>query len=300
MDIRALEVFCKIVELKSFSKAAEAVGLTQPTVSGHIKGLEEALEVRLFDRLGKTVAPTKAGELLYGYAKKILALRGEAEQAIHQFKGSLKGTLVLGGSNIPGGYALPPLMAEFKEANPQVSIVLKIGDSEAISRAVAEGSLELGVVGAKFDDGRLSYHEFIEDELVIAVPADHPWSKKSTIPLEELSKEPCIVRERGSGSRRFVEKRLAEFGVDVAGFTVVAELGSVEAIRSAVKAGCGFAFLSSRAIETDLECGSLAAVRIEGVRLVREFYIIHHKSRSRSPICQAFLDFLLQRALPSR
>lgn len=300
MDIRSLEVFCRIVELKSFSRAAEAVHLTQPTVSGHIKALEEELEVHLFDRLGKTIAPTKAGELLYGYARKILALRTEAEQAVHQFTGTLKGTLVIGGSNIPGGYVLPLLMAEFKEANQEVSMVLRIGDSEAISKAVAEGVCELGVVGARFDDSRLTYHRFIEDELVVVVPGGHPWAKREAIPLEELPKEPFTARERGSGSRRFVERRLQELGLEPGSLKTVAELGSVEAIRSAVKAGCGFSIVSSRAIESDVECGSLAAVRIKGVKLVRDFFIIHHKSRSRSPICQAFLEFLLQKALAPR
>ncbi len=296
MDIRSLEVFCRIVELKSFSKAAEAVHLSQPTVSGHIKALEEELRIRLFDRLGKTVAPTKAGELLYGYARKILTLRAEAEQAVHQLLGNLKGTLVLGGSTIPGGYVLPPLMAEFKAAHREVSMILKIGDSEAISRAVAEGTCELGVVGARFDEGRLTYHRFLEDELVVVVPGGHPWAKHKAIPLEELPKEPFIAREKGSGSRRFVEQRLQELGLEPGSFKIVAELGSGEAIRSAVKAGCGFSIVSARAIEADVMCGSLAAVRIKGVRLVRDFFIIHHKSRSRSPIAEAFLDFLLQKA----
>jgi len=296
MDIRALETFCKIMELRSFSKAAEAVHLTQPTVSGHIKALEERLQVKLFDRLGKTVAPTKAGELLYGYARKILAMKREAEQAIHQFKGSLKGSLVIGGSNIPGSYVLPPLMAAFKATHPEVAIVLKVGDSEAVCRAVADGSCELGVVGARFDEGRLAYLKFVEDELVLAVPADHPWAKRRSVTLKDLSRESFLVREKGSGSRRFVEKALEEAGVDVGSFKVVAELGSMEAIRSAVKLGCGVSFVSLRAIEEDVNAGSLAALRVQGVKLIRDFYIIHHKSRSRSPIAQAFLDFLLKEA----
>lgn len=296
MDIRALETFCKVMELRSFSKAAEAVHLTQPTVSGHIKALEERLQVKLFDRLGKTVAPTKAGELLYGYARKILTLKREAEQAIHQFKGSLRGSLVIGGSNIPGSYILPPLIAAFKATHPEISIVLKVGDSEAVCRAVADGSCELGVVGARFDEGRLTYLKFVEDELVLAIPADHPWAKRRSVALKDLSRESFLVREKGSGSRRFVEKALEEAGVDVGSFKVVAELGSMEAIRSAVKHGCGVSFVSLRAIEEDVNAGSLAALRVQGIKLIRDFYIIHHKSRSRSPIAQTFLDFLLEEA----
>ncbi|MGH7478769.1 MAG: LysR substrate-binding domain-containing protein, partial [Candidatus Methylomirabilales bacterium] len=176
MDIRALEVFCKIVELKSFSRAAEAVYLTQPTVSGHIKALEEFVGVKLLDRLGREVLPTKVGELLYGYAKQILALRNQAIQALEEYKGSLKGHLVIGGSTIPGEYVLPALLATFKARYPEISLTLKIADSREIVRGVLEGTVELGAVGAKFDDGQLIYLKLLEDELVLALPPGHAWA----------------------------------------------------------------------------------------------------------------------------
>ena len=169
MDIRALEVFCKIVELKSFSRAAEAVYLTQPTLSGHIKGLEEFVGLKLLDRLGREVVPTKAGELLYGYAKQVLAMRNQAIQALEEYKGSLKGHLIIGGSNIPGEYVLPALLARFKARYPDVFMTLKIADSREIARGVLEGTYELGAVGAKFDDGQLVFLKFLEDELVLAL-----------------------------------------------------------------------------------------------------------------------------------
>lgn len=298
MDIRALEVFCKIVELKSFSKAAEAVYLTQPTVSGHIKGLEEFVGLKLLDRLGREVLPTRAGELLYGYAKQVLALRNQALQALEEYKGALKGHLILGGSNIPGEYVLPTLLARFKARYPDISITLRIADSREIARKVLEGSYELGAVGGKFDDGQLVYVKLLEDELVLALPADHAWASKRAVHLAELSGQPIILREVGSGSRKALEDALRSAGIDPGALTVMAELGSTEAIRQAVKSGAGISVISLRAIQEDLERGTLRTVPLEDTRLTRDFYLVYHKNRSRSPLCETFLNFLIQSTSP--
>ncbi len=294
MDIRALEVFCRIVELKSFSRAAEAVYLTQPTVSGHIKALEEFVGVKLLDRLGREVLPTKVGELLYGYAKQILALRNQAIQALEEYKGSLKGHLVIGGSNIPGEYVLPTLLATFKARYPEISITLKIADSREIARGVLEGMYELGAVGAKFDDGQLIYLKLLEDELVLALPPGHAWASKPVVALEELVEQPMILREVGSGSRKVFEDALHAARLDSSALMVVAELGSTEAIRQAVKSGAGASVISRRAIQDDLDRGTLRTVPLGGIKLTRDFYLVYHKNRSRSPLCEAFANFLLE------
>ncbi len=292
MDLHALQVFCKIVELKSFSRAAEAVLLTQPTVSGHIKVLEDSLGLRLFDRAGKHVVTTQAGELLYGYARRILALRAEAEQALAEFKGGLKGSLCIGGSSIPGAYVLPPLIARFKQDYPDVTIHLKIGDSREVCRSVAEGHCDLAAVGARFDDARLHFEPLAEDELMLVVPRQHPWARRPAVRLKDLPGQPFIVREVGSGSRQFAERALADRGLDPKELRVVAEMGSNEAVRQAVKAGSGVAIISRRAVEDDLKAGTLAAVRIESVRFQRQFYIAAHRTRTKSPACRAFLRLL--------
>ncbi len=294
MDIRALEVFCKIVELRSFSKAAEAVYLTQPTVSGHIKNLEEFLGLRLLDRLGREVVPTKAGELLYRYAKQVLAIRSQAIQALEGYKGSLKGHLLIGGSNIPGDYILPALLAQFKVRYPDISIALKIAGSREIVRGVLEGIYEMGAVGAKFDDGQLVYRKLVEDELILALPSGHPWAKRDVVSLADLLKEPVILREAGSGSRKVLEEALLAHGVDLKALKVVAELGSTEAIRQAVKGGAGVTVISRRAVEEDLIRGTMATVPLKGARLTRDFFLVYHKNRSKSPLCEAFITFLLE------
>lgn len=298
MDIRALEVFCRIVELKSFSKAAEAVYLTQPTVSGHIKVLEEFVGVKLLDRLGREVLPTKAGELLYGYAKQVLALRNQAIQALEEYKGSLRGHLMIGGSNIPGEYVLPALLATFKARHPDISITLRIADSREVVRGVLEGTYELGAVGAKFDDGQLVYLKLLEDEMVLALPPDHGWANRPVVRLGDLFEQPMILREVGSGSRKVFEDALRSARLESSALTVMAELGSTEAIRQAVKSGAGISVISVRAIQDDLERGALRTVPLEGIRLMRDLYLVYHKNRSRSPLCETFATFLLESVAP--
>ena len=296
MDIHALEVFCRIMETRSFSRAAEAVSLTQPTVSGHIKNLEEEAGTRLFDRLGKEVRPTKAGEILYRYATEILRLRTAALQALDEHKGRLRGSLLIGGSTIPGEYILPALLARFKARYPEIAISLRIGGSREVVAAVAEGEYEVGMVGARFDDPKLEYVRFAGDEIVLAVPAGHPWASRRRVSLAVVAKGPLILREPGSGTRRATEKAFARAGVKPAEGAVVAELGSNEAVRQAVRRGAGCSFISRRAIEEELKHGALAAVPVEGLKLTRDFYMVIHRRRSRSPAGEAFRKFLLEQA----
>jgi len=292
MDIHVLELFCGIVETGSFSKAAKAAYLTQPTVSGHIKKLEGEAGVRLLDRLGHRATPTKAGDLLYRYAKRILALRQEAQQALDELKGGLKGELMLGASSIPGGYLLPPLIGRFRAQYPDISIVLKVSDSKEIIEAVIDGAYEVGAVGAQFDDGRLEYQKFAEDEMVLVVPPTHPWASRNSVKPNELPTQPFLIRERGSGTRKIMEQALEQHNLSLGTFRIIGEMGSNEAIRQAVKTGGGIAIISRLAVASDIRHHELNAIPVEGLKLTREFYLITHRHRSRSPICNAFLTFI--------
>jgi DNA-binding transcriptional LysR family regulator len=292
MDLKVLEAFCRVVELKSFSRGAEAVSLSQPTVSAHIKSLEAEVGLRLLDRAGRSVTPTRAGELLYGHARRILAIRDEARRALAEHKGGLAGHLTIGGSSIPGAYVLPALVAAFKRQHPAVTLALTIGDSRGVARGVMEGRLEAGVIGAKFEEGRLRFETFVEDELVLAVPAAHPWARRAAVRPAELAEEPLVMRERGSGTRKVMEEALAARGVEPASLRVILEVSSNEAVRQAVKAGAGLAVISRRAIADDVRYGEMAGLRIQGIDLRRDFYLATHQSRGRSPLTEAFLTFL--------
>ncbi|MFZ1058932.1 MAG: selenium metabolism-associated LysR family transcriptional regulator [Candidatus Rokuibacteriota bacterium] len=293
MDARQLEIFVKVAELGSFSKAAEALFLTQPTVSEHIRGLEEELGVRLLDRLGRGAAPTKAGQLLLGYGRRILELHREARQALDQFQGRMSGELVIAASTIPGEYVLPALIGRFKEKYPDIAISLLIGDSQRVVEWVLEGRAELAVAGAQIDHRALEYRELMPDELVLVVSAAHPWHGKKTATLEEVRAEPLIVRERGSGSRHALEKALAEVGLDLSDFRVVGEMGSTQAIKQGVKAGVGISLISKRAVAEECQHGTLHCVKVKDLRFSRAFYLVTSTTRSRSPLAEAFRAFLI-------
>jgi len=293
MDARQLEIFVKVAELGSFSKAAEALFLTQPTVSEHIRGLEEELGVRLLDRLGRGAAPTKAGQLLLGYGRRILELHREARQALDQFQGRMSGELVIAASTIPGEYVLPALIGRFKEKYPDIAISLLIGDTQRVVEWVLEGRAELAVAGAQIDHRALEYRELMPDELVLVVSAAHPWHGKKTATLEEVRAEPLIVRERGSGSRQALEKALAEVGLDLSDFRVVGEMGSTQAIKQGVKAGVGISLISKRAVAEECQHGTLHCVKVKDLRFRRAFYLVTSTTRSRSPLAEAFRAFLI-------
>jgi DNA-binding transcriptional LysR family regulator len=292
MDLHQIQIFAKIVELRSFSRAAEALHLTQPTISEHVRLLEDEIGGRLFDRLGRETVPTKAGELLYGYARRMLALHEETRRSLDQFLGRMSGGLSVGASTIPGEYVLPPLMGRFKEKYPEISVSLLIQDTQRILDLLLEGKVEMGVVGARIEHRALEYTELMPDELVLVVPATHPWHGRKTVTLAELSQEPLIIRERGSGSRHALERALTEAGVEWESLRIVGELGSTQAIKQAVKAGMGLSIISRRAVEEECHHGLLCCVRLKELRVSRHFYIVIHRERTRSPLCGAFLDFL--------
>jgi DNA-binding transcriptional LysR family regulator len=292
MDLRQLEVFSGVYELRSFSRTASALRLTQSTVSEHVRLLEEELGTRLFDRLSRETVPTRAGELLYGYAKQMLALRAEARQALGEFLGQVTGNLLVGGSTIPGEYVLPAVIGRFRERHPRVSITLQISDTRGIVQAVLEGQVDVGVVGADPNGRGLEVKPLMPDELVLVVPAGHPWQGRATVTLDELRTEPLIVREPGSGSRQTLEEALEAAGRSLLDMRVVAEMGSTSAIKQAIKAGIGVSVMSSRAVEDECRLGLLACIKFQDLPVTRQFYVITHASRSRSPLCRAFLDFL--------
>ncbi len=293
MNIRRLEIFCRVVELRSFTKAAEALLLSQPTVSEHIRALEEVLGDKMIDRLGREVLPTPAGKVFYRYARDIVQMRDEAIEALARFKGQLAGQLVLGASTIPGTYILPELIASFKAVHPAIQITVRIADTADITREVAEGDAEAGLVGSIPNDRRLKEREVSSDELVLAVHPDHRWAGRGKVAPDELEGEPFVLREHGSGTRTVTEKILEEHGFSFSKVYPVAEMGSTEAVRQGIKAGIGAAILSRRAIADDLAHGSLVEVEIEGVSFSRPLYLIQRRNRQPSPLCQAFLDFLV-------
>lgn len=292
MDIHRLLVFCRVVELQSFTKAAEAVSLTQPTVSEHIRVLEDSLGEKLIDRLGREILPTPAGKILYQYAREMIQLRDKAVQAIKKFKGDLSGSLNIGASTIPGTYLLPSLIGSFKAIYPSIQITLKIASSGEVVQKILDGSIEFGMIGARWEDKRISLEEVYTDELLLAVYPGHAWEGRQAVDLGELSDMPFVSRERGSGTRMVMLQALEAAGFSPSRLNVVAEMGSTEAVRQAVKAKIGVAILSAYAIKEDIERNSLCQVILRGLTIHRPFYLAQRKNRELSPLCVAFLEHL--------
>lgn len=292
MDLRRLEVFVKVAELGSFSRAAEALFLTQPTVSEHVRALEDALGVQLLDRLGRTTTPTRAGTLLLGYASRMLALAREASQAIEQFQGRMSGELAIGGSTIPGEYVLPELIGAFRGKYPEVRVSLMIGSSHEVQGWVEDGRVEIGVMGAVPASRALDGRQLMADELVVVVSAEHPWASRERVTLDELRAEPMILRERGSGSRETFERALEGVGLDLGMFRIVGEIASTQAVKQAVRAGVGVSLISQRAVVDECRARLLVCVQIRDLTVSRAFHLITHRDRTRSPLAQAFLTFV--------
>ena len=292
MDLWQLKIFCKVVELNSFSRAGLDIHLSQPTVSSHIKDLEEHFGTRLVDRLARKVVPTRAGEVLYAHAKRMLALQSETESAMAEFLGEVKGHLTVGGSTIPGGYLLPRLIGLFTRDYPLVKISLILGDTAQILNRLMEGRLEMGVVGAASNNKQLRQIAIAQDALCLVVPADHRWAARKEITFRELCTEPFIMREPGSGTRRSLADKLHQKGYDLEDLKVVAEMGSTEAVRQSIKSRVGVSVLSAIAVEDDVTAGLLKSLSVKGLNLKRSFYLTTHKHRSLAPLCQSFIDFL--------
>lgn len=292
MDLWQLQIFCKVVELHSFSKAAEAVHLSQPTVSSHIKDLEDHFATQLIDRMSRQVHPTRAGELLYDYAHRLLSLRDKTETAMAEFTGKIRGEITIGGSTIPAGYILPRVMGQFSNAYPDVRVSLVVGDTSEILAKTAAGRIELSLVGAVSKEKSLDQTELISDDMVLVIPGHHRWRDRESIHLAELTKEPFIIREAGSGTLKSIEQALNKQDLTVNDLNVVAVMGSTEAVRQGILSNAGVSILSTIAVAEACRTGSLKTLKIEGLQLNRSFYLTTHHQRSLSPLSRTFIDFL--------
>jgi DNA-binding transcriptional LysR family regulator len=296
MDIRKLEVFRKVVELKSFTKAAEAVLLSQPTISEHIRNLEDELGLKLVDRLGREVEPTPVGMVLYRYAVRMTQLQQEALQAVAHYSGELSGELRISASTIPGAYILPRIMTSFCSRYGAVKPLIRINSSRTVAAQVVEGSADIGLVGAVWNERALEWTALFTDTLVLAVPPLHPLAELDRVRIAELPGLPFLHRELESGTRRVVMRMFEQQGLREADVCEVAVFGSNESVREAVKAGLGVAIISARSVARDVQCGVLAAIELDDPAAHRPIYLLQRKNRELSPVAGAFVQHLRQAA----
>jgi DNA-binding transcriptional LysR family regulator len=295
MDTRQLAAFCVVVERKSFSQAAERLGVTQPAVSLQVRSLEKRLGRRLLDRSGRRVEPTEAGLALYRGAQRVLSLEGQLLDELEASEeGELGGTLRVGSSTGPGSTVVPVLLCEFQRGNPGVAVALSISDTQTVVERVAEREIELGVVGAARRHRGVAFEPFFRDDVVLACPPGHRFAGRS-ITLDDLRSEPLIVMQEGAGVRQVIEDELRRAGTRLRDLEPRLELGLQESARSAVAAGYGVTFISRAAIEADLASGALAAARVKGLDPAREISLVRAAGRSPSRAAEAFVAFAKDR-----
>ncbi len=291
MDTRQLQAFCEVVERKSFSQAAERLGVTQPAVSLQVRALEKRLGTQLLDRSGRRVEPTEAGLRLYQGAQRLLALEEEVVNDVAaESEGELNGTFAIGASTGPGAVVLPRLLCEFAIEHPQLHIALTVSDTQTIVERVGDRSLELGIVGAAPNNRTVEYEPFVRDSVVLACPVGHRFSGHR-VSLEELGRETVIMMQEGAGIREVVEDELRALGVRLSDLNVRLELGLQESVISAVRAGFGVAFISRTSIEDDLAAGRLTEARVVGLEAEREIWVVRRARRTETRAARTFLEF---------
>lgn len=296
LDIRQLETFIEVVNRKSFSRAAQKLYLTQPTVTSHIQNLENELGTILLNRSGKNITPTEAGNLLYKYALNIVNMRNMAQFDLGVYKGKIQGHLEISSSSIPRHYVLPFLLKEFTNKYPDVTFSLTDYDSKNVVDGIIDGVTDFGIIGAKFHSSQLEYIDLIEDRLFAVVPNNnnYPWKEYHEVDIDFLMSNKIILREEGSGTRILLENKLKEINLDLDSLNVAAYVEDIEAIKKFVELGIGISFISERAIKREMDLGVLKPYSIKGLDLNRKFYFVYHKKRQLSPLSLTFRDFVIE------
>ncbi len=291
MDIHQLKVFVSVFKNKSFSRASEEIHLTQPTISNHIKALEAEFDCKLFDRLGRTIIPTKEAEVLYSHSIELIEKANALRETIGQFKKDLSGKIVIGASTIPGVYLMPRIMTEFQKKYPSLSFQILISDSTGITDSVSKHELLLGIVGAKLTNEQLNYIPFVEDELIaVSSPG---LGKNNIMTLKELITLPMVLREEGSGTRKVAEKFLESKGISLDNIKIAGIFGSTDAVKQAVKAGLGVSILSKFSVADELEHKILKEIKLSDIQMKRRFYIVTHKKRTLPRAYDTFLKYIM-------
>lgn len=292
MDDHKLRVFCTVAETKSFSKASEIIRLTQPAVSLQIQALEEIYGTKLFNRSGCVITLTKAGNMLYKYAKEIISLYIDAERDIGDFTGVVKGIVSVGASSTIGNYVLPAAVASFKKKFPKVGVHIHVGNTQRVIEFLNAGNVDIGLVEGDVKKQKLSIEKLIPDEMVLIISPHHPWAKRNNISILEIPKEPFILREEGSGTRQMIEKHFAKHGISPHNIKIAFIMGSTESIKSSVEEGLGVSIVSKWAVRKEVRYGSLKTLTFKEDRIVRDFSLLSRKSKNSSHALDKFVGYL--------
>jgi DNA-binding transcriptional LysR family regulator len=287
MDVRDLQVFLSVAKHLNYTRAAEEVNLSQPSVSVRMRQLERDLGTKLFEQLGKKIALTEGGELLVPYAGRVIAAMTDARDAIDQLQGLERGSLRIGASTTPGMYLVPRTIAYFKRRYPKIDVHLTVKDTRQIEEGVIRNEFDFGFVGGHLAGDEVDVVPWTTDELVLIVPLGHRLAGKRIVKPEDFSSEKFIFREQGSATGAVVAAHLRKSRIEV---EAVMEMANPESVKKAVQNGLGIAFISSFAVETELKAKTLVAVKIRNLEIRRELKIVYRRDKHLSPAAKAFLD----------
>lgn len=292
MNLRQLELFTEVAETGIVSHAAKKLYMSQPAVSQTIADLEDSLGLKLFDRLKHKMQLTFAGEILYQYSKKILSLVDEAESQMLDMANLKMGRLRLGASTTIGIYLLPHLLGEFKQQYETIQSTCVIDNTSVIEEMLLTNQLDIGFVEGLVHSAEIEIQKVMDDEIWLICSPQHRWAREVRLVIDpvEIAGEALILREQGSGTREVVEKKLKEHNVC---YEVWHVLNNTEAIKRAVAADIGIAFISQMAVKDEMESGRLVNVKLNGLPITREFKLIWHKDKYRSPLLNAFIQFVI-------
>ena len=289
LDLPKLRMFVAVAREGSFTRAAEALELRQPTVSQQIQVLEQGLATRLFERQGRVIRLTPAGAALLPYAERLLALAQEAREATREAAGLARRTLRLGAGNTLATYILPDLLARLRWERPDVIVQITVGNTDQLLEAVLDTRVELALVGSPAAEDRLAIRPFHQDELVVIAPPDGPWQAEKSVTISRLQDQTLFVREPGSALQAAVQALLGQHNVQ-AGHLIT--LGNLEAIKRSVEAGLGVAIVPEIAVRREVEDGTLRALSLSGVQTERSFNYVYHRGRMLSPAARIFVELL--------
>ena len=292
MNRNHLALFHAVAQAGSISRGAATARISQPAVSKQIAELEDSLGVRLLERLPRGCRLTEAGMILADYAHRWRSLETDAVRAIEEYRGLKRGRLAVGASMTIGGYLLPEVLAEFHRRFPNIELQMEIANTQRIQRALMEGSIELGLTEGLIELQELESKVFCQDELVVIAPTGHPLLKKGPATVRDICREPFLLREDGSGTRAVVERALLRKGMKI---KPLLSLASPEAIKNAVAAGMGLAFVSRLIITLELQAGSLGIIPLKDLKIPRPLHLQHIRGRSPSPALAKFQEVLYER-----
>ena len=290
MADRRLQVFHAVAKQLSFTKAAEVLFMTQPAVTFQIKQLEEHFNTRLFDRGHGRIALTPAGEVVLGYAERILGLASEMDVRLSELTGEIGGSLMVGASTTIAEFMLPGILGEFKSTYPNVRSRLVVGNSESIENRVLEHTIDIGFIESLSHEPNLECDVCCDDELVVICHPRFPLARHKELTPQKLLEHPYISREPGSGTREFTESYLRGAGVSLDQMNVVMELGSPIALNGVVQTGLGFAVASRASVSKEQRLGDIVAIPLKP-RLIRTLSMVYPKEKFRSRLVATFVDF---------